>query len=192
MMQLPKLPKETDELIASIRRTHKQIDALPSNYDFQLPTLVSHVGDYGSNPLRLKRYAVRTIGARIMQFTHITLYKTHYFLEMFLSGYSNKNMYSMLFSARALIETYAVTRDVYTIISKNAGDHEVNYVERVKTIDEALINATYGTRLELVRELFPNLEPSKLRDVNENDISLIQAINILTRINRAAKFCRIS
>lgn len=185
---LPELPEDTAELMLSIKNTFQRIDSLPPNYDFQLPALVSHASDYSSDLPRLRRYAEQTISARIMQFGHITLYKTHYFIEMFLRGFSDENIYSMVFSARALVEVYAVTRDVFATISENAGDHKENYVARVRTIDETLITATYGTRLELVKELFTKLEVSKLREVNDSDTSLIQARNILTRIDRASKF----
>lgn len=123
-----------------------------------------------------------------MQFGHMALYKTYYFIEMFLRGHAARNVYEMVFAARALIEVYAVTRDTYATIADNAGDHEGNFATRVQAIDDALINATYGTRSELVRKLFPTLEASKLRDVNERDVTLILAKNVLTRIDRAARF----
>lgn len=188
MPPLPELPPDTNRLMLSIRDTHRQIEKLPPDYDFQLPALVSHVADYSSDLPRLRRYAGQVIGARIMQFGHMALYKTYYFIEMFLRGHAARNVYEMVFAARALIEVYAVTRDTYATIADNAGDHEGNFATRVQAIDDALINATYGTRSELVRKLFPTLEASKLRDVNERDVTLILAKNVLTRIDRAARF----
>ena len=188
MSALPDLPPDTNRLMLSIRATHRQIEKLPPDYDFQLPSLVSHASDYSSDIPRLRSYAGQVIAARIMQYGFMALYKTYYFIEMFLRGYADRNIYEMVFASRALIEVYAVTRDTYATISENAGDQEENFVARVLAIDNTLINVTYGTRLELVKKLFPTLKPSSLREVNEHDITLIQAKNVLTRIDRAARF----
>jgi hypothetical protein len=63
----------------------------------------------------------------------------------------------MLFAARALVEVYAVTADAYSIIKKNAGDEIEGFVARVKVIDKTLIQATYGTRFELLKGVFIEL-----------------------------------
>jgi hypothetical protein len=96
-------------------------------------------------------------------------------------------MYEMLFAARALVEVYAVTADVYSTIRKNAGDEIEGFIARVKEIDETLIKATYGTRSELLKGLFTELELSKLREVIDADMKVLSAKNILTRIDRASQ-----
>jgi len=180
MSTLPELRPEVTTLLTSIRATFAQLKKLPPDYDFQMPPLISHVDDYSGDLPRLRKYAGQVIGARIIQFGYVTLYKTYYFLDMFLRGYTDRNMYEMLFSARALIEVYAVTADVYGIISKNAGDEIEGFVARVKEIDKTLIQATYGTRFELLKAVFKELASSNIRDVADADMEAFNAKNILT------------
>jgi hypothetical protein len=152
---LPELQTDTNSFLNSIRDTAREIKKLPPDYDFLPLTFISHASDYAKDPPRLRRYAGQVINARIEQFGRIQLYKTHYFLEAFLGGYTLRNIYQMFFAARALIEIYAVTRDVYTTIAQHGGDHEDGFAERVKAIDEVLINGTYGTRSDIIKKHFP-------------------------------------
>ncbi|AXA83647.1 hypothetical protein DCD74_02130 [Lysobacter oculi] len=96
-----------------------------------------------------------------MQFGHISLYKTYYFLEMFLRGYEEKNPYELIFSSRALIEVYTVVRDTFSIVHANAGEDGNDFLNRVIRIDEALINATYGSRSEAFKKSLPMVAPSR-------------------------------
>jgi hypothetical protein len=187
MTMLPELHPDTAKTLVSIRDTHAEIKKLPPDYDYPMPALISHVDDYSGDLPRLRRYAGQVISARIMQFGFTTLYKTFYLLDMFLRGYVDRNIFEMLFASRALIEIYAVTADTYTIIAKNAGDEAERFVERIKEIDEALITATYGTRSDRAKQSFEEVGSSKLREIADKDVALIQAKNILTRIDRVSK-----
>jgi hypothetical protein len=100
---------------------------------------------------------------------------------------SDRNIYEMVFASRALIEVYAVTADTYKTIGQNAGDHPDAFLVRVKEIDRALIKATYGTRLEQVKKVFKDVASSKLRSAEDRDVDLIDAKNILTRIDRVSR-----
>jgi hypothetical protein len=91
MEALPELQSQTTKALISIRETLARIKKLPPDYDFQLPTLISHADDYSDDLPRLRRYAGQVISARIMQFGYTALYKTYYFLDMFLRGYSDRN-----------------------------------------------------------------------------------------------------
>ena len=161
MYPLPELHAGTATILNSIRDTFAEIKRLPPDYDFQMPVLISHADDYKDDLPRLRRYAGQTVAARIMQFGYITLYKTYFFLDMFLRGYGDRNVYDMLFASRALIEVYAVTADTFLTIAKNAGDQPDGLADRVKKIDQALITATYGTRSELVKRVFGEVGSSK-------------------------------
>jgi hypothetical protein len=187
MEALPELHPQTTKELISIRDTFARIKKLPPDYDFQLPTLISHADDYSDDLPRLRRYAGQVISARIMQLGYMALYKTYYFLDMFLRGYSDRNIYEMVFASRALIEVYAVTADTYRTIVKNAGDHPDGFLGRVKEIDRALIKATYGTRLELVKKVFKDVASSDIRAAEDQDVELIEAKNILTRIDRVSR-----
>jgi hypothetical protein len=184
---MPELLPDTMTLLASIRGTLARIKKLPPDYDFQMPALISHADDYSKNLARLRRYAGQVVGARIMQFGYMTLYKTYYFLDMFLRGHGDRNIYEMVFAARALIEVYGVTADVHSTIGKNAGDHADEFIARVKEVDEALIKATYGTRSQLVKDVFKGVASSKVREVADKDLAIMEAKNILTRIDRVSK-----
>jgi hypothetical protein len=54
-------------------------------------------------------------------------------------------------------------------------------------VDETLIKATYGTRLELLRRLFRELGSSKLRNVMDADMEVFNAKNVLTRVDHASR-----
>jgi hypothetical protein len=98
----PELHSQTTKALISIRDTLARIKKLPPDYDFQLPTLISHADDYSDDLPRLRRYAGQVIGSRIKHFGYTVLYKTYYFLDMFLRGYSDRNIYEMVFASRAL------------------------------------------------------------------------------------------
>src|SRR5688500_18243298 len=104
MTARPELPPETNLQLLSIRQRLREIKKLPPDYDFMLPTLVSHAADYSEDLPRLRRYAGQVVAARIMQSWHMTLYRTYYFLEMFLRGHADRNIYEVEVAARALIE----------------------------------------------------------------------------------------
>jgi hypothetical protein len=57
----------------------------------------------------------------------------------------------------------------------------------VKEVDHTLIKATYGTRLELLKRVFKDVASSALRSVEDQDVELIGAKNILTRIDRVCR-----
>jgi hypothetical protein len=184
---LPELHSQTTKALISIRDSFAQIKKLPPDYDCQMPVLISHADDYRNDLPRLREYAGQTVSTRIMQFGYMTLYKTYFFLDMFLRGYRDRNVYEMLFASRALIEVYAVTADTFLTIANNAGDQSDGFADRVKAIDQALISATYGTRLELVKRVIREVGSSKLREITDKDIELTGAKNVLTRINRMSK-----
>jgi hypothetical protein len=59
---------------------------------------------------------------------------------------------------------------------------------RIRSVDEALISATYGTRSPLIKNLFRQIPGiSKVRSVNDEDVAVIEARNVLGRIDRLAK-----
>jgi hypothetical protein len=152
-----------------------------------VPPLIPHVDDYREDLPRLGRYASQVINARIRQFGFTTLHKTYYFLEMYLQGNSGRNIYQMVFASRALIEVYAVTADTFRVIVKNSGDQPDELAKRAKEIDEAIIKSTYGTRSDNVRSVFKEIAASKLRAATDEDKAIIEAKNILTRIDRSSR-----
>jgi hypothetical protein len=73
-------------------------------------------------------------------------------------------------------------------LRRNAGGHATGFADRVKAVDEALISATYGTRSPLIKDLLRQVPGmSKVRRVNDDDIALVEARNVLGRIDRLAK-----
>ncbi|MCY1300888.1 hypothetical protein D9M70_504740 [compost metagenome] len=93
----------------------------------------------------------------------------------------------MLLAARSMIEVFAVAFDLFDHVRQNRGVHAEQFPERVISVDKALINATSGSRLDLLKEVFASAMPSKLRELSEDDILAIQAKNIITRIDRSSK-----
>lgn len=183
-------PDRTDVAaqLHKIRELHGELARSRAEYDFQAPTLVSHADDYASDPPRLRRYATTTVNARIMQFLAVTFMKTYHFLDAYLYGIDRKNPFAALSAARSQLEIYAVTWDTVEAVRRNAGGHTTGFAERVKAVDEALISATYGTRSPLIKNLLRQVPGiSKIRPVNDEDIALVEARNVLGRIDRLAK-----
>lgn len=74
-----------------IRELHAELARSRAEYDFQAPALASHAEVYASDPPRLRRYAITTINARIMQFLAVTFMKTYHFLDAYLYGVDKRN-----------------------------------------------------------------------------------------------------
>jgi hypothetical protein len=171
-----------------IRTLHTELAQSRTEYDLQAPALVSHADTYASDLPRLRRYATTTVNARIMQLLAVTFMKTYHFLDAYLYGIDKRNPFAALGAARSQLEIYAVTWDTVEAVRRNSGGHTAGFAERVKAVDEALISATYGTRSPLLKDLMrqsPGI--SKVRPVNDEDVALIDARNVLGRIDRLAK-----
>ena len=174
--------------LQQIRDLHAELARSRAEYDFQAPALVSHADAYASDPTRLRRYATTTVNARIMQLLAVTFMKTYHFLDAYLYGVDRRNPFAALSAARSQLEVYAVTWDTVEAVRRNAGGQTAGFAERVKAVDEALISTTYGTRLPLMKSLLREIPGiSKVRPVNDDDAELIEARNILGRIDRLAK-----
>jgi hypothetical protein len=156
-------------------------------YDFVLPSLVSHADDYAPDKKRLERYASDVICARMMQLMAVASMKTQHFLAAYVGGYHSSNPFALFMAARASLEAFAVVWDTMQTVKKNAGSDAPHFAERVKTVDVALINATYGTRSDVIKEVFPKIRASRLRDVTTTDLVAIEAKNVLSRLDRLAK-----
>jgi len=171
-----------------IRELHTELAQSRAEYDFQASALVSHADAYASDPPRLRRYATTTVNARIMQFLAVTFMKTYHFLDAYLYGIDRKNPFAALSAARSPLEIYAVTWDTVEAVRKNAGGQTAGFAERVKAVDEALISATYGTRSQFIKNLLRQIPGiSKVRPVSDDDVALVEARNVLGRIDRLAK-----
>ena len=93
----------------------------------------------------------------------------------------------MLLAARSQLELLSVTADTTRIIKENSGEHTANFVARVRTVDEALIKATFGTKSSLVKELMSKTVVSRARSVTSSDHDVLTAKNVLTRLERLSK-----
>jgi hypothetical protein len=183
-------PTRTDVAaqLHKIRALHTELARSRAEYDFQAPALVSHADAYATDPSRLQRYATTTVNARIMQFLAVTFMKTYHFLDAYLYGIDRKNPFAALSAARSQLEIYAVTWDTVEAVRRYAGGHPAGFAQRVKAVDEALISATYGTRSPLIKNLLRRIPGiSKVRPVNDDDVALVEARNVLGRIDRLAK-----
>jgi hypothetical protein len=167
-----------------ILRLHEDLKGQPSSKDFSLPTFISHVDAYKNNPVKLKHYAGQVINARLLIQIGLSLTKTFCFLDQYQYGTTNANPYAMISAARSQIELAAIVWDLTAIIRSNAGPHREQFYQRVRTVDLALINATYGTRSDTMKEVFRTEAGSKLRSVEQSDVITIEAKNVLTRIDR--------
>ncbi|MGE8501973.1 MAG: hypothetical protein ACN6P1_07025 [Pseudomonas sp.] len=187
MSKLPSLPDSLKAELSRLEAVLAWTETFPEDYDFPMPVMVSHAADYAKDEQKLRNYAQQVIAARLMHFTFVTSYKVNHLLRMYLDGFSSRNFYSMLFAARSMIEVFAVVFDLFDQIKQNRGDHAERYLDRVISVDKALINATSGNRLDLLKEVLATSMQSKLRDLNEDDMLAIQAKNIMTRIDRSSK-----
>ncbi|RDS93182.1 hypothetical protein DL347_02670 [Pseudomonas fluorescens] len=187
MSELPSLPDSWKAELSRLESVLVWTESFPEDYDFPMPVMVSHAADYANDEQKLRNYAQQVIAARLMHFTFVTSYKVNHLLKMYLDGFSSRNFYSMLFAARSMIEVFAVVFDLFDHMKQNRGDHAERYLDRVISIDKALINATSGNRLDLLKEVVATAMPSKLRESSEDDMVTIQAKNIMTRIDRSSK-----
>lgn len=179
----------TGKQLKRLRGLHAELRGSRAVYDFQMPALVSHVNDYAADPARLQRYASSVVGARLMHLLALTFMKTYQLVSGYLWGIDEGNPYVPLMAARAQIEIYAVTWDVLQTVAANRGmEPASSFAVRVKVVDEALINATHGTRLELMKRALRSLPgTSGLRAVRDSDMKAFEARNILSRIDRLSK-----
>src|SRR5262249_49040785 len=136
---------------------------------------------------QLRRYAASVVNMRIMQLLATTMMKTYFFLDMWLQGIQTKNPYPLMMAARSQLEAFAVVWDTVDTIQRNAGVHPDSFAQRVKVVDEALINAIHGTRSAAIVDIFANMRLSRLRPPRQNDVDLIRARNVLTRIDKLSK-----
>ncbi|WP_435608258.1 hypothetical protein [Pseudomonas knackmussii] len=187
MSELPSLPDSWKSEISRLEAVLSWTESFPEEYDAPMPVMVSHATDYAKDEQKLRNYAQQVIAARLLQLTIITSYKVNHILRMYLDGFSSRNFYSMLFAARSMIEVFALTFDLFDQVRQNSGVHAERFLDRVISVDKALINATSGSRLDLLKEFFALEMPSKLRELSEDDILAIQAKNIMTRIDRSSK-----
>ena len=155
--------------------------------DFQPPALVSHAKDYASNPERLRKYAKQVISGRIMILFAFSRMNTQSLLQTYLFGVDATAPFPMLLAARSQLELLSVVADTARVIRDNSGEHSEKFAERVATVDEALINATFGTRSPLLKDLMPKAELSRLRKVTDEDIGVLTSRNVLTRLDRLSK-----
>ena len=187
MSELPSLPDSWKAELSRLEAVLLWTENFPEDYDFPMPVMVFYAAEYANDEQKLRNYAQQVIAARLMHFTFVTSYKVNHFLRMYLDGFSSNNFYSILFAARSMVEIFAVVFDLFDHIKQNRGDHPDRYFDRVISIDKALINATSGNRLDLVKEVIASATPSKLREFSEDDMLTIQAKNIMTRIDRSSK-----
>jgi hypothetical protein len=180
-------PEELDAYLNEIRELCAYVDNLPPERAFTLPAFVSHAKEYSPNVERLRKYAGSIVNTRIIQFLGLSFMKTSFFLNLYLDGLEKRNPFALFLGTRCQMEVFAVIFDTMAIIEKNAGDHEADYASRVQAIDEALLNATYGTRNKDFPKWLGQVAPSKIRPMRTEDTELLEARNILTRIDKVAR-----
>ncbi len=173
--------------IEEIRLLHSALAAGRQDYDFLPPALASHAEQYANEPQRLARYAKQVISARIMIFLVSSRTSTQSLLHSYLLGVEAKNPFSLLLAARSQLELFFVVADTVNIIRENAGEHSEQFVRRVRTVDEALINATFGTRSSLAKEMMSKIGVSRLRAATTEDYGVLKSKNILTHLERLSK-----
>jgi hypothetical protein len=89
----------------------------------------------------------------------------------------------VLLAARSQLELFAVVANTTNIIRQNAGEHPEQFVKRVSTVDEALINATFGTRSSLVKEIRSKVGVSRTPE----DDNVLKSKNVLTRLEKLSR-----
>lgn len=173
--------------VDEIRSLFAELASGRQEYDFQPPTMVSHAEQYATQPERLRGYAKQVVCGRIMIFLAFSRMNTQALLHTYLLGVDAANPFPMLLASRSQLELLSVVADTARIIKEHSGEHAENFVGRVRAVDEALINATFGTRSSLVKDLMPKLELSRLRPVTQDDYDILTSKNVLTRLERLSK-----
>jgi hypothetical protein len=82
---------------------------------------------------------------------------------------------------------FSVVADAVKTITEQAGEHPEHFPERVRAVDEALINATFGTRSGVVKQMMTLIGVSRLREASEADYSVLKSKNVQTRLERLSK-----
>jgi hypothetical protein len=163
-----------------------ELQAGRQEFDFQLSSLVSHARDYASDIPRLRKYAKQVVGGRIMILLGVSRMTTQGLLQTFLAGVDLRSPFPLLLAARVQLELFAVIANIIRVVRENSGEHEAQFVERVERVDQALINATFGTRSEVIEKLMGEAKLSQLRDQGKPDHDVLKAKNVLTRLQRLA------
>jgi hypothetical protein len=171
----------------ALKALHVKLSAERQDYDFQPPVLVSHALDYATQPERLRRYAQQTVNARIMVLLASSTMTTQALLQTYLLGEQSRAAFPMLLATRSQLELFAVVVDAIRTVKANAGQHDKNFANRVHAVDEALINATFGTRSSVLKDVMTKAGLSRLRSTNEKDFEALTSKNILTRLEKLAK-----
>jgi hypothetical protein len=173
--------------VEAIRSLLTDLASDRQEYDFQAATLASHAADYANQPDRLRRYAKRVINARIMILLASSRMNTQVLLRTYLLDVETSNPFPLFLASRSQLELLSVVADAGKIIKANAGEHQEDFATRVQTVDEALITATHGTRSPRVKEFMSGVGVSRLRDTNSADLSVLNAKNVLTRLEKLSK-----
>jgi hypothetical protein len=175
------------DYIGELRTLLAELASQRQYYDFPVTAFVSHAKDYAGDDGRLCRYAKQVICGRIMILLASSRMNTQRLLQTYLAGVDERNPFPMLLAARSQLELLAVVADTARIIRENSGEHTDRFVERVVATDEALINATFGTRSPILKELLKGFELSRLRDATERDYGVLTSKNVLTRLEKLSK-----
>lgn len=173
--------------LSTIRSLLKELAGGRQDYDFQSPTMLSHVSDHIKDPDLVKKYARQVISVRIMMLLVFGRMNTQALLDTYVLGVDHNNPFPLLLSARSQLELLSVIADTAKIISDNSGEHPEGFAERVKKVDEALIKATYGTRSAKLKELFKAVPLSKLRKATEADQDILNSKNVLSRLEKLSR-----
>lgn len=173
--------------INSIRQLFAELSAGRQEYDFQPAALVSHAEDYAKQRERLRRYARQVVSSRILVFLSSTRMTTQALLQTYLHGIETKNAFPLLLSARSQLELYSVVADTIRTIRDNSGEHDERFVQRVRAVDNALINATFGTRSSLLKQIMQNTDLSRLRPIKQDDLEVLNSKNVLSRLEKLAR-----
>ncbi len=173
--------------LKDIKSLFAELASSRQEYDFMPPAWVSHVEQYADQPDRLRDYARQVVSARILIFCALSRMNTQSLLGTYLVGVDTANPFPMLLAARSQLEVLSIVADTTRTIRENSGEQPENFVSRVRVVDEALINATFGTRSSLVKELMSKIKLSRLRSVTPHDYDVLKSKNVLTRLERLSK-----
>jgi hypothetical protein len=177
----------TDQRVISLRALLSKLRKGRQDYDFMPPTPVSHVSVHAHDLQRLRKYAAEVIPARTLILLASTQFSTQHLVQTFLLGVDNNNPFPMLLAARSQMELFASVADACHVIRENAGQHEDRFQERVQAVDNALINVLSGTRSAPLKEALKASHVSKARPVDDKDLEVLSAKNILTRLGHLEK-----